>query len=619
MADDAVEQGPLGGYGGSSPRETTAGFPLPSQIADVPGAEGWRDMYQYFTRFQPADDQRFWFYNSMHFPEPVPAFDTITSEVPYQAIGANTARLFVFPTTLGIEHRIINGRVYITANPVLDPAEIERRAAEFGPRAAHYFEHWDELYEGWKDRLRALIAEVEAIEVPQLPEWEDAEAVFSARGVAQNHYLREGFQKCVTLYSTMWHHHTEMLMLGYGAYVVFFQFCTQAFPEISDQTVARMVAGIDVIMYRPDDELRRLARLAVELGLDEEFTEGRRAAVVLAALAERGDAGAQWLAEFEKARDPWFNVSTGDGFYHHHLSWNDDLTVPFTALPGYVAAVKAGTLKDRPTAHLQAERERIATGYRELLASEEEKAAFDQMLGLCRLVFPFVEDHKFYCEHQFTTLFFRKVKEFGALLARQGVLAEADDIFHLHHTEVDLALADVMLAWAAGSPPLGGTRFPAIIAERKRMLAVLKDWSPPPALGPVPEALNDPAVRMLWGVTQERIEQWLHPSADEMRGVAASPGVVEGIARVLQDVNEIGQLREGEVLVCPVTAPSWAPVFAKIKAAVSDIGGAMSHAAIVAREYGMPAVVGTGDATKRIRTGDKIRVDGDRGTVRILA
>ena len=112
-----------------------AGFPLPSQIADVPGAENWRSMYQYFTRFQPDDDKRFWFYNSMHFPEPMPAFDTITAEIPYQAIGANTARLFVFPTTLGIEHRIVNGRVYITANPVLDPAEIERRAAEFGPRA----------------------------------------------------------------------------------------------------------------------------------------------------------------------------------------------------------------------------------------------------------------------------------------------------------------------------------------------------------------------------------------------------------------------------------------------------------------------------------------------------
>ena len=240
------------------------------------------------------------------------------------------------------------------------------------------------------------------------------------------------------------------------------------------------------------------------------------------------------------------------------------------------------------------------------------------MLGLCRLVFPFVEDHKFYCEHWFTTRFFQKVKEFGALLARFGVIAEADDVFHLHHTEIDEALADLSLAWAAGSPPLGGPHFRPIIAERKRMLKVLEDWSPPPALGPVPEALNDPAVRMLWGITSERIAAWLNPDPDEVVGVAASAGMVEGIARVLHDVSEISSLREGEILVVPVTAPSWAPVFAKIAAAVSDIGGAMSHAAIVAREYGMPAVVGCGDATKRIRTGDRVRVDGDRGTVRVL-
>jgi pyruvate,water dikinase len=409
-----------------------------------------------------------------------------------------------------------------------------------------------------------------------------------------------------------------MLMLGYGAYVVFFQFCTQAFPEISDQAVARMVAGIDVIMYRPDDELRRLARVAVDLAVDDLFTEGTAAADVVAALKDRGDAGRTWLGELDKARDPWFHVSTGDGFYHHHLSWNDDLTVPFAALAGYVAAVRAGTLRPRPTAQLLRERDRIAGGYRELLPSEEERNAFDQMLGLCRLVFPFVEDHKFYCEHHFTTRFFQKVKAFGALLAGQGVIEQADDVFHLHHTEIDQAISDVSLAWAAGSPPLGGRHFPPVIAERKRMLEVLRDWTPPPALGPVPDALNDPAVRMLWGVTQERIEQWLAPDPDELHGVAASPGAVQGIARVLADVSQIGDLREGEILVAPVTAPSWAPVFAKIKAAVSDIGGAMSHAAIVAREYGMPAVVGTGDATRRIRTGDTIAVDGDRGTVRVI-
>jgi phosphohistidine swiveling domain-containing protein len=597
---------------------STGSFPLPSEIADVPGAPGWRSMYPYFTRFQPGDDQRFWFCNSMHFPEPMPAFDVITAEIPYSAIGANTARVFVFPTTLGIEHRIVNGRVYITANPVTDPAEIGRRAEVFGQRAAHYYENWDALYEGWKKRMAGLISEIESVAVPPLPEFDDAEVVLEARGVAQNHYVRENFQRCLTLYSKMWHHHTEMLMLGYGAYVVFFQFCTDAFPEIGDQAVARMVAGIDVVMYRPDDELRKLARAAVDSGVDDLFTEGCVASEVLAALGGRGEAGARWLAAFEAARDPWFHISTGDGFYHHHLSWNDDLTVPFAALAGYVAQVRDGTLRERPTAALKAERERIANGYRDLLGSDEERAAFDQMLGLCRLVFPFVEDHKFYCEHWFTTRFFQKIKAFGELLARFGVLAEADDIFQLQHTEADQALADVMLAWAAGSPALGGPHFRPIVAERKRMLKVLRDWSPPPALGPVPEALNDPAVRMLWGVTQETIESWLSPPEDEVRGCAASPGIAEGVARVLMDVNQIGEIREGEILVCPVTAPSWAPVFGKIKAAVSDIGGSMSHAAIVAREYGMPAVVGTGEATRRIRTGQRVLVDGDRGTVRVV-
>jgi pyruvate,water dikinase len=598
------------------------GFPLPSQITDVPGAEGWRSMYPYFTRFQPEDDNRFWFYNAMHFPEPIPAFDTITSEVPYTAIGANTARLFVFPTTLGIEHRIVNGRVYITAIPVTDPAEIERRLAIFTERAGYYYQNWDQLYEGWKQRMTGLISEISAIKVPELPEFDDAEVVMTAAGVAQNHYVRENFHRCLDLFSKMWHHHTEFLMLGYGAYVVFFEFCKKAFPEMPDQMVARMVAGIEVIMYRPDDELRRLARLAVDAGVDDVFTEEASPDAVLQAMSERGEAGRQWLEEFAVARDPWFHVSTGDGFYHHHRSWDDNLTVPFAALPRYIRMIRDGEELDRPTEALRQERERIVAEYRGLLASDEDRAAFDQMLGLARVVFPYVEDHKWYCEHWFTTEFFGKIREFGRLLAAQGVLGEAEDVFQLHHTEIDQALADVMLAWSAGSQPLGAAHFQPIIAERKRMLEVLRDWSPPPAIGPVPEALNDPAVRMLWGVTAETLATWATTEASdgtEVRGYAASPGVTEGIARVLRDVNDIGQIREGEILVCPVTAPSWAPVFGKIKAAVSDIGGTMSHAAIVAREYGMPAVVGTGHATKRIKTGQRVRVDGDRGIVTVLS
>jgi len=145
------------------------------------------------------------------------------------------------------------------------------------------------------------------------------------------------------------------------------------------------------------------------------------------------------------------------------------------------------------------------------------------------------------------------------------------------------------LAWASGGTELGARHFAPILAERKRMYKVLASWSPPPALGPVPKVSTTPQSRCCGDHRGD------HPGMGLGRrrrrrivGYAASPGVVEGTARVLMNVNEIGDIREGEILVCRVTAPSWGPMFGKIKAAVSDIGGTMSHAAIVAREYGMP-------------------------------
>ena len=93
------------------PNASTPRFPLPSEIADAPGAEGWRSMYPYFTRFQPDDDKRFWFYNSMHFPEPMPAFDTITAEVPYSAIGANTTAASDAYDRLMLSCRFIGPRI----------------------------------------------------------------------------------------------------------------------------------------------------------------------------------------------------------------------------------------------------------------------------------------------------------------------------------------------------------------------------------------------------------------------------------------------------------------------------------------------------------------------------
>jgi pyruvate,water dikinase len=137
-----------------------------------------------------------------------------------------------------------------------------------------------------------------------------------------------------------------------------------------------------------------------------------------------------------------------------------------------------------------------------------------------------------------------------------------------------------------------------------------------------PEEITDPMTIMLWGMTTERVESWLAPddtaAARTLIGLTGSPGAAEGRARVILHADQLGQLEEGEILVAPSTATSWTPVFGTIAAAVSDVGGVMCHAAIVAREYGLPAVVGAASATKTIKTGDRIRVDGDTGLVTLL-
>jgi pyruvate,water dikinase len=139
-----------------------------------------------------------------------------------------------------------------------------------------------------------------------------------------------------------------------------------------------------------------------------------------------------------------------------------------------------------------------------------------------------------------------------------------------------------------------------------------------------PEEVSEPFTVMLWGITTDKVAEWLKGTSvaakdiTELKGFASSAGIVEGPARVLKLMEDVVKLQPGEILVAPCTNPSWAPVFTKIKAAVTDIGGLTSHAAIVSREYGLPAVTGTGIATTVIKTGDILKVDGTAGTVVIV-
>jgi pyruvate,water dikinase len=204
-----------------------------------------------------------------------------------------------------------------------------------------------------------------------------------------------------------------------------------------------------------------------------------------------------------------------------------------------------------------------------------------------------------------------------------GFFAKQEDVFQLTHYELEAAIIDLMNSWSSGAAPRGPAYWPPIIAQRRAAIAEWAKHDTPPALGPIPEVIDDPSIVMLWGITRESLDNWLSAGDDkdsnEVRGFAASSGVVEGIARIVKSVDEISRLQPGDILVCQVTNPTWAPIFQKIRAAVSDIGGSMSHAAIVAREYGLPAVVGTGNATTKIKDGQRIRVDGGRGIVTLLS
>ncbi|MCX7175371.1 MAG: PEP-utilizing enzyme [Proteobacteria bacterium] len=597
----------------------------------IPGTEGWERMYPYQYQFVTDDAERnqyekdsFWFYDGLHYPEPLYPFDTIWDEAWYLALSQFNNRIFMVPPVRGVDHRIINGYVYISPVPVKDGAEIGSRVPHFMERAGYYYKNWDALEAKWKVKMESTIRELEALQIPSLPEMEHLDVVTGALGESQGYHLLKNYDDLINLGIKCWQYHFEFLNLGYAAYVFFLDFMQKQFPSMPTQRVTQMISGIDVIMYQPDEELKKLARKAIELGVDGTVCSNPAWTVVEAALKKQ-DSGTAWLAAVDSVREPWFNVSTGTGWFHHDRSWNDQMDVPLSGIATYIGKLKQGVTIERPTEKVRAERDRITAEYRDLISKEEDRKQFDELLGCAKTVFPYVENHLFYVEHWFHSVFWNKMREVGAIMQQHGMIAEVEDIWLMRRDEIKTALWDVVTAWATGVKPRGAYTWPKEILWRKGVMDKFKEWNAPPAIGIAPEVIQEPFTIVLWGVTNKSLADWsaVQEIADpdnvtELKGFAGSPGIVEGLARVCKTVAEVGQLQEGEILVAPTTSPSWAPVFVKIKACITDVGGVMSHAAIVCREYGLPAVVGTGHATKIIKSGMMLRVDGSTGVISIV-
>ncbi len=598
-------------------------FPSPFDIPTPEGAEGWQDMYVYSSLFsehrRDFEDSMFWFQDGVHWPNVMTPWDATFYEFALASLSQYNTRHLQVPPANGIAFRILNGYAYLSPVPA-DPATIEERAANFMDRAGHYFMNWDALYDNWMVKIRDLVGELESLDFSPLPEIEDAdEVVKSGAGYGSGYVIQDNYHRLISLGLKLWNYHFEFLNLGYAAYLDFFMFCKTAFPSIPDQAIAKMVAGVDVDLFRPDDELKRLARKAVETGVAEAFDAGDVEATCQ--ILKGSPEGQSWIASFEESAEPWFNFSTGSGFYHHDKIWIENVEVPFEFIRNYISMLNSGENLNRPIDAIRAERDRVVAEYSELLATPEDREAFEGKLGLARTVFPYVENHNFYVEHWSHSVIWRKMRQLGGVFAKEGFWADADDIFYLKRTEVEEALWDYFVSWASPEPAAGPGRWPAIVSKRKDMCAALATWKPSPGLGEPPEVVTEPFTVMLWGITSDSVNSWLGGGDSvegELRGMAASPGVVEGPARVIFSPEQISEIQQGEILVAPLTAPSWAPIFGKIQATVTDTGGMMSHAAIVCREYGLPAVTGTGFATTKITTGMRLRVDGSNGVVTIL-
>ncbi|MGF9648673.1 PEP/pyruvate-binding domain-containing protein [Pseudarthrobacter oxydans] len=207
----------------------------------------------------------------------------------------------------------------------------------------------------------------------------------------------------------------------------------------------------------------------------------------------------------------------------------------------------------------------------------------------------------------------RMLLELGQRLVDSGVIASPDDVFWLRHQELGSAVDFGLAApGVRAAVVISGAARPvrAAAVEERRML--WRGWVKAAAPQMLPESRW---MERAFGSMMPAGSQ--HQRGDVIKGVGASSGRVSAPARVLAGPQDFGQMEPGDVLVARITTPAWTSLFAMASAVVTDVGGPLSHSSIVAREYGIPAVLGTGVATQRLATGQQILVDGDAGTVTI--
>ena len=293
---------------------------------------------------------------------------------------------------------------------------------------------------------------MKAVDIPdELPKFVPEDKVIPApTGYYATYELIEAFNNLVNQIFKAWQYHFEMLNLTYLAYLMFADVARKLFPGISESAIAKMVAGADVSMFRPEAELCRLSRLAAaSRDISELLKSDATAEQKITELGKTED-GKKWLEELEEVKDPWFFISCGSGWFHYEGSWLNKLDIPFTYMKSYVERLDKGEKIERSLDQISQQRENIVAEYRELIGSEEDKKSFEDAYKTVRAIYRFAEDHLFWVEHWFHTIWWDKVRRLGNLFVKQGMLKEVDDIFMFHRFEVPEMIEEMALGWALG-------------------------------------------------------------------------------------------------------------------------------------------------------------------------
>ena len=548
----------------------------------------------------------FWVYDDLHIPHPVsPMFFDIGG---WWLSCDHMFRRFGTPFAVDWLAKNVNGYVYTTAIPADPDLHIEGteyssrygarvpRDAAFAGQMGKYLDtvlpvYGEHFADWWRDRL-----------VPEMQRnFEYLESRLDEADGMSLPELATLLEDAIDIHDRHWKIHWMLNFAQLSATLNLRAVMEKVRGGVDEELLGRLQNSAS---DRNWDSIEALWRMKNEVRDDPELRaafETGDAKAIAAALRDT-DRGRRFLEE---------RVTPYQREFGWHAVWSHEFIFPtvreemepmLELVRGYL-----DTDYDYPSA-IDAMRRDIEAASTEILdglegeALEEMRAANAINLRMA----PLTPDHHFYIDQGANAHVRLVLIAIGRKLVENGRLDRPDDVLFLRYNELRMLIGDPTAFDARG-----------IVAERRAERDAAKRVKPRNWVGTVtPTQLAFPYL-VNWGYP-ERFYQEASADTSTIKGIAGSPGVAEGVARVVMTVDEFDAVSEGDILVCQMTNPAWVVLFTKIAALVTDTGGTTSHPAVLSREFGIPAVIGTSTATHTIRTGDRIRVDGSNGVVEIL-